>query len=468
MVNLKKACHERTHSTTLKVRPEFVEGQSRRVFIRTFGCQMNDRDSEIIYGMLIEKGYEPARSMNDADVILFNTCSVRKHAEDRVWGKVGMLKDIKKERFGLILGIVGCMAQNYKEKILKELPWVDFVCGPQNIYDIPELIEKARLMGRRCVAVDKGVRPIDGPQPSYRIDSLKTYVSISEGCSNYCFYCIVPYVRGREVSRPRDDIIKEVKDLVKRGFKEVTLLGQNVNSYGNDLADGVSFVRLLEDLDKTGIERIRFITSHPKDVTDDLFKAMRDFGSVCEHLHLPLQSGSDRILELMRRGYAREDFFKLVEKLRRYVPQSAITTDIIVGFPGETDDDFNQTVRLMKEVEFDNGFIFKYSPRPPAKSSELEDDVPKKVKEERNRFLLELQAEISLKKNNGLVGTEVEILVDGRSRKDAKRLSGRTRTDKVVVFEGDRSFIGKLAKVAIDQATTYTLMGECVYWIDGG
>lgn len=433
-----------------------------KVYLRTFGCQMNSRDSEIIYGMLIEKGYERARSMNEADVILFNTCSVRQHAEDRVYGKVGMLKDIKKDKPGVVLGIVGCMAQSHKEKILEELSHVDFICGPKNIYDIPDLVEKSMILGRRSQAVDKEVRPIDGPKTSYREETLKAYVSIGEGCNNYCSYCIVPFVRGEEVSRPKDDIVKEIKDLVKRGFKEVTLLGQNVNSYGSDLGEERGFVKLLEELDKTGIKRLRFMTSHPKDANEDLFRAMGELGSVCEHLHLPLQSGSDRVLDLMNRGYTSSDYLKQVEELRKYVPDSAITTDIIVGFPGEEDEDFRQTVRLMEEIEFDSAFIFKYSPRPPAKSSELEDDVPKKVKEERNQTLLKLQQELSLKKSQQLIETEVEILVDGYDKKGQKRSIGRTRTDKTVILEEGNKDIGQLVKVKIHQVSPHTLFGKAL------
>ena len=435
---------------------------------------MNERDTEMIYSMLIERGYCVAGSMEEADVVLFNTCSVRKHAEDKVWSNVGMLKEAPR-RFlrnlsaegnhpkDRIIGVIGCMAQNYKEKIFERLPQVNLVCGTGNIYEIGDFIDRLTEAERdRILAVDKEQRPesLDGKCSTYRKSALKAYVSIMEGCDNFCSYCIVPYVRGRERSRELDNILTEVRMLVDRGFKEVTLLGQNVNSYCGYRGQKTDFVKLLEKIDKIeGIERIRFTTSHPKDVGEDSFRAMRDLPHLCEHLHLPLQSGSDRILKLMHRGYRALDYFRLIERFRKVLPESSITTDIIVGFPQETREDFEKTRKALEKIEFDSAFIFKYSPRPPAASSKLKDSVSRGEKEERNQILLELQDRISRAKNQRLVGGVEEALVEGRSKKASSQLIGRTRTNKITVFEGRKTLVGKLVKVKIERVTPHTLIG---------
>ncbi|NQT46817.1 MAG: tRNA (N6-isopentenyl adenosine(37)-C2)-methylthiotransferase MiaB, partial [Candidatus Omnitrophica bacterium] len=411
-----------------------------------------------------------AKAVNDADVILFNTCSVRRHAEGRVEGQLNQIKDIKTKRFGIVIGLVGCMAQNYKDGLLKQFPHLDFVAGPRNIYDIPDVIDKAMIMGKRDVAVDKEARPPSGDTGDYREDSIKAFVSIGEGCNNYCSYCIVPHVRGREASRQPKDIVAEVKKLINGGVKEITLLGQNVNSYGKETGTETNFVNLLQALDKTGIERIRFMTSHPKDATPELFDAMKDLKSVCEHLHLPLQSGSDKILQMMNRGYASGDYLRLVDELRSRIPDCAITTDLIVGFPTETDEDFEQTANLMQQIKFDKAFIFKYSPRPPAKSSELKDDVPMAVKERRNLSLLELQDEMAISKNRELIGKEVEVFAEYKAKKPPKGLEGgigialvgRARTGSGVIFNGKESLIGKTVKVVVKDVSSYTLIGDLV------
>ena len=380
------------------------------VYIRTFGCQMNMRDSEIILGMLQKQGYKQARQIEEADVILFNTCSVRQHAEERVWGQVGMLNHAKRK----IIGLIGCMAQNYQDEILRRLPHVDFVCGPANIYDIPDLLEKVARENVQLLAVDRIKRPLY-TDCSFRTNNLKAYVSIMYGCNNFCSYCIVPYVRGRERSRPLRHILDEVKDLAGRKLKEIILLGQNVNSYGKDLRGKINFVKLLEKLDKIkSIERIRFVTSHPKDASKELFQAMRDLPKVCEHLHLPLQSGCDKILKLMNRKYTLGNYLKLIDYLRNLIPDCSITTDIIVGFPGESEADFEKTSQAMKKIQFDKAFIFKYSPRPKTKAAELKDDVPLEVKKQRNQALLRLQEEISLKRNREPLGASLDILAENK------------------------------------------------------
>lgn len=426
---------------------------------------MNIRDSEFVAGLLIDKGFTLVDSMDNADVILFNSCSVRKHAEDRLISNISDLKLTKKKNPGLIIGLMGCTAQSYKGNILEKLPILDFSCGPGNESDIPAVIEDIMENGCQVVATDKINDKRPEIFPEYRQDRFKGYVSIGEGCNNFCSYCIVPYVRGRERSRDAKDIIKEAKDLSQRGFKEIMLLGQNVNSYKGSKVkgQGSSFVWLLEELNKiNGIERIRFMTSHPKDASTELFKAMRDLDKVCEHLHLPLQSGSDKILKLMNRGYTAKKYLKLADEYKKYVPEGSITTDIIVGFPGEAKKDFADTVNMMKKVEFDGAYMFKYSPRPPAKSSKLKDSVGSEEKEKRLTAILKLQGEISYKKNRSIVGKITEILVDGMHKNDADVVTGRSRINKVVVCGGSRDMIGRLINVKIESATPHALKGRVV------
>jgi tRNA-2-methylthio-N6-dimethylallyladenosine synthase len=442
---------------------------------------MNFRDSEVVTGLLLDSGFTLAGSVEDADVALFNSCSVRKHAEDRLISNISDLNILKKKRPGLVIGLIGCTAQNYKKDILEKLPILDIVCGPGNESDLPAMIRDVLKDRGQLVAVDK----VDDKRPEifprYRSDRFRAYVSISEGCNNYCSYCIVPYVRGRERSREARDIIREVKDLAERGFREITLLGQNVNSY-RGLADSVEriayskklsairyplsaktsdFIQLLEQLNAIkGIERIRFMTSHPKDASSALFEAMRDLDKVCEHLHLPLQSGSDRVLKAMNRKYTAKKYLGLIDEYKKIVPGGSITTDIIVGFPSETAADFNKTVGLMKKILFDAAFMFKYSPRPPAKSSQMKDDVPGEVKQRRLEAILNLQCNISLKKNNEMIDKTTEVLVDAMNPKSPKFLTGRTRSNKVTVFKGDKRLIGRLANVKIDSASPHALKGK--------
>ena len=452
---------------------------------------MNFRDSEEIAGIFMQKGWALASSPEEADVAIFNTCSVRKHAEDRAISNIGELKALKKKRPGLVIGVVGCMAKAQGEKIIKTLPIVDFIVGPANIYDIPTTVESI-LVNRRdaVIAIDKEARPYVG-NIAYHTKGVSALVTIMEGCNNFCSYCIVPYVRGREVSRPAESIIDEIKALADSGYKEVTLLGQNVNSYRSKFqrvtADGAlglvarsnrdevlgrqdppdfSFSRLLERINEiNGIERIRFLTSHPKDAGEDLFKAMRDLPKVCEHLHLPLQSGSDRILKSMNRGYTAAEYLKKVEMLRKHVPDCAITTDVIVGYPGESDEDFMMTKKLMEDVEFNSAFIFKYSPRPPAKASGLEDDVPKGVKEERNQVLLKLRDKISGLKDKEFIGGQAEVLVENICRKEKHKVTGRNRQNIKVVTVGTSDLIGKLKTVMVESVLAHTLVGAAVLFI---
>lgn len=427
------------------------------VYIKTFGCQMNFRDSEFVIGLLIDEGFAIADSIGTADVVIFNSCSVRKHAEDRLFSNIGDLGKLKKKKPGLVIGLMGCTAQSYGAAALERAPLIDFVCGTGNESEIGRIIRSVAADRCRIVAVDKVNAKKPEIFPRYRAAPFKAFVSIGEGCDNFCSYCIVPYVRGRERSREAADIIREVNDLAGQGFKEVTLLGQNVNSYGP--AQG-GFVKLLEGIERIdGIERVRFMTSHPKDASPELFKAMRDLGKVCEHLHLPLQSGSNRILKLMNRKYTAGHYEKLIEDYRKILPGGAITTDIIAGFPSEADKDFKDTLKLMKKIGFDSAFTFKYSPRPPAKSCKLKDSVSENVKEERLKAIMDVQCEVSLARNSLLAGKTVEILVDGRG-KDTDKITGRTRTNKVAVFDGSSRLIGKTVNVKIISATAFALKGR--------
>ncbi len=453
----------------------------KKVHIRTFGCQMNVYDSELISGILAGKGYEPTSDEEDADVFLFVTCSVRKHAEERVWGKGGVLREWKTKRPGRLIGILGCMAQNYGAEIFRRLPHVDVVCGTGHLDEIDRLLERARAGEKKILATGK---PERGPMTEARenriaylercLRPVTAFVTIMEGCSNACSYCVVPFLRGEERSRPSGEICDEIRGLAAAGVKEVTLLGQNVNSYGRGRENELDFIDLLRRIDRLGIlKRLRFTTSHPKDAVAGLFQAMVELGSVCEHLHLPVQSGSAHVLDLMNRGYGPLDYMVQVNKFRAVVPGAAITTDVIVGHPGESEADFIQTVELMKEVRFDQAFIFKYSPRPGTASSRLADDVPGETKARRLQILLDLQKEISLDVNRRLEGGETEVLVEQATGKkiigggrevplpaSTVCLEGRTRTNKSVLFAGEKKLVGKLVRVRVNRSTPHALIGE--------
>lgn len=423
---------------------------------------MNFRDSEIITGVLAGKGYEFTDNEDEAGVVLFNTCSVRQHAEDRVTGNLHKLASRRKKDPDFRIGVVGCMAERHKEMLLKEYPMVDIICGPGNIYDIPELIEKS-IAGERSAALGGKRKSAKGDSAGHTKGELSAFVNIMYGCDNFCSYCIVPHVRGREVSRTKRDILEEIWALADRGCKEVTLLGQNVNSYGKRLNSDTTFPDILEAANKVrGIERIRFVTSHPKDAGMPLFRAMRDLGKVCESLHLPLQSGSDKILDLMNRKYKYEDYLKKVESYRKTVPEGGLSTDIIVGFPSEKERDYEATRKAVEEIGYNAAFIFKYSPRPPAMSACLADDVPEEEKKRRNTELLALQRSISLKKNKEFIGRTVEVLVEGKSRMSGEEMMGRTRSNVTCVFPGGEDLIGKIVNVQVTGASPNTFKGEVV------
>lgn len=486
--------------------------QGKRLYLVTYGCQMNERDSEEVLGMLTGQGYQIAEQPETADVILLNTCSVREHAETRAYGKMGELSELKRENPNLVLGIIGCMAKLHQEAIFKRLPSVDLIAGPAELYDLPYLLAEIeekrqriaysvqRIADRRSkeddalyaeryplsakvMAVGRQFRPLDArPNGDYRKGGVRAFVTIMEGCDKACTYCIVPKTRGQEISRPAEEIIGEINHLVDAGYQEVTLLGQNVNSYGKRFPDGSGYqgplkrLRLLEEypetlLDfpqllrlidrRTNVRRVRFTTSHPFDAHERLFEAMRDCHSACESLHLPVQSGSNKILRAMRRGYTVEAYLKKIECLRVYVPEISLSTDIIVGFPGETDEDFEATLRLMREVRYDNAYIFKYSPRPGTDAASRDDDVPREVKEARNQALLTLQGEIAEERLRGFEGRVVEILVEGPG-KIAGQWFGRTRGNQGVIVEGPDNLMGCRVDVRISRARAHTLFAEWV------
>jgi tRNA-2-methylthio-N6-dimethylallyladenosine synthase len=445
------------------------------VYIKTYGCQMNERDSEQVSKMLVERGYRMVEAEGEADVILLNTCSVRDMAEQKAIGKMGMLRKLRKTRPHLVLGYLGCMAQARGESLLQASPHVDLVVGTQKFHRVADYVHDL-LQSRQHELIDDVRRPIvdteeePGSQSTIREQELETgqvtaFVSIMQGCNMHCAFCIVPQTRGSERGRPIAEIVTEVRSLAERGVKEVTLLGQIVNLYGRHefpKVDGKSpFVQLLEAVCAVdGIERVRFTSPHPIGYRDDLIEAFSRLPKLVEHVHLPLQSGSDRILKIMRRGYTAEKFQKLAERIRAARPGMAITSDIIVGFPGETDEDFQKTRDLCEAVSFDNAFVFRYSPRQNTPAASMEAQISEELKETRNQELLEVVNRHVAAKLDALVGTEVEILCEGASRHNSERLTGRTRTNKIVVFEGAPRHIGQIFPVKITRASGSTLYGD--------
>lgn len=434
-----------------------------RIFtIITYGCQMNRHDSEIMRALMEDRGYQWTEDPGEAGVIILNTCSVREHAEKRVLGLLGNLKQRARLKPGMIIAIGGCMAENRetREYILKKVPHVKVIFGTRSYHHLPELIDQARRENTPQVLTGDGDRQLPGILPACHENSFQAYVTIMYGCNNFCSYCIVPYTRGREQSRPVEEIYREITALVERGYLEVTLLGQNVNSYGKDLGDGSSFAGLLRKLDQIpGLSRIRYMTSHPRDFTDELIETIARSDKVCEHFHLPLQAGSDRILKLMNRGYTAERYLKLVEKIRRAVPGAAITTDLIVGFPGESEDDFLATLEMIERVRFDAAYTFIFSPRKGTPAATMPDQLPVEVAKERLNRLIRVQNRISLELNREQIGQTKEVLVEGRSKTNPDRWSGRTRTNKIVVFEATGELEGKPVQVTITDAHTFTLYG---------
>ena len=437
----------------------------KKYFILTYGCQMNERDTETIAGLLEKSGYVEAGRIDDADLIVFNTCSVRVSAENKVYGKLGEVNRLKKEKPGLLVGFGGCMAQLEESRTrVMDSGVVDFLFGTHNLHELPRLIEQAEAgVDKPVIDVWADAGDIVEGLPAKRARGISAFVNIMFGCNNFCSYCIVPFTRGRERSRRPSDIVQEVEDLARRRIKEVTLLGQNVNSYGRGLKPEVDFAALLELVNRVpGIERIRFTTSHPRDVSERLLQTIARCDKVCEHIHAPLQAGSNRILRAMNRGYTREYYLDLVGKMRQIIPGVAVTTDLIVGFPGESESDFEDTLDMVEKVRFDAAFTFMYSPRPGTRAAQFSEQVPLEVKKQRLLRLNEIQYRIALEANRRWEGEVVEVLVEGPSKTNPKRLTGRTRTNRIVVFEGRPELAGQLVNVRVREAKTFTLIGEMV------
>ncbi|NLM11388.1 MAG: tRNA (N6-isopentenyl adenosine(37)-C2)-methylthiotransferase MiaB [Clostridiaceae bacterium] len=441
-----------------------IEGRQPTYEVRVFGCQMNELESEQLSGMLDAMGYTKAAPGEPADVIVFDTCCVRENAEEKIYGHLGLLKPAPGDKKSIV-AITGCMMQqpHVVEKIKKSYHHVGIVFGTHNLYTFPELLYKHLTQKKRIFDVWDSEGQIVEGTPITRAEKVKAWVHIMQGCNNFCSYCIVPYVRGRERSRKKEDIISEVKRLAGTGYKEITLLGQNVNSYGNDLGRKDAFADLLYALNEIdGIKRIRFTTSHPKDLSDSLITAMKELPKLCEHLHLPFQSGSTRILKEMNRKYTKEQYLELIDRVREAVPGISFTTDIIVGFPGETEADFSDTLDVVRKVRFDQAFTFLYSKRTGTKAAEFENQVPEDVKKERFQRLIEVQNSIGAEINKTYEGKTVEVLVEGKSRNNDAMYTGRTRNYKLVNFTSSEDVTGKLVQVKIVKAWPFWLEGMVV------
>lgn len=437
--------------------------QSKFFFLITYGCQMNENDSERLAGQLKAMGYSKTEVMEDADLILVNTCCVRESAENKIFGKIGDLKRLKTENPDLIIGIAGCMAQKDGDALFERAPHVDFVMGTNQVHELAKVIEEVQTSNGKVTAMAAGDQEMPNEVPTERNGSISTWVPIMYGCNNFCTYCIVPYVRGRERSRPLADIIKEIEKVVSEGFKEVTLLGQNVNSYGKDSKEA-DFADLLAAVDQVpGIERVRYMTSHPRDLSDKAIEVIKNSKHICEHFHLPVQYGSDKVLKAMNRGYTTAYYRELVRKIRENVPDASISTDLIVGFPGETKEDFEEMLAFLKEIRYDVAYTFLYSKRSGTPAATMEDQVPMEVKKERLQQLMDVQNQISLEINQKLEGQVLEVMVEGPSRTDETVLSGRTRTNKIVLWkkEGTED-VGQLLNIKITHAQTWVLKGELV------
>lgn len=428
----------------------------------TYGCQMNAHDSEKLAGLLREMGMTEAPTREEADLVLFNTCCVRDNAERRALGNVTWLKELKRDKPELLIGVCGCMIQQpgMAEKILKQYKFIDLAFGTANLHRLPQLLYEELTTHRRVVEVDQGEDVIAEGLPVKRLRPDHAYITIMYGCDNFCSYCIVPYVRGRERSRDMDAIVREAEELYRGGVKEIMLLGQNVNSYGKGLPGEPTFAQLLRRLDAIGIPRIRFMTSHPKDLSDELIAAMGECKHVCPQFHLPVQSGSDEILKAMNRHYDRASYLDKVEKLRRAVPGIGLTTDIIVGFPGETEAQFEDTLSLVRQVGYDSAFTFIYSPRPGTKAAKMTDQVPADVAQARLERLLKAQEAAQAEAQKRFVGIEEEVLVESLSRRSDKAVSGKGLHGVSVTFPGTEADIGQIVRVRITECANNTLRGE--------
>ncbi|MBP1949201.1 tRNA (N6-isopentenyl adenosine(37)-C2)-methylthiotransferase MiaB [Virgibacillus litoralis] len=440
-------------------------GEGKKFMIRTYGCQMNEHDTEVMAGILTEMGYESTSDTKEADIILLNTCAIRENAENKVFGEIGHLKPLKLENPDLILGVCGCMSQEESvvNRILKKHPQIDLIFGTHNIHRIPHLVKEAMFGKEKIVEVWSKEGDIIENLPKARKGNIKAWVNIMYGCDKFCTYCIVPMTRGKERSRKPEDIIQEVRHLAAQGYKEVTLLGQNVNAYGKDLEElSYGLGDLMNDIHKIDIPRVRFTTSHPRDFDDRLIEVLAQGGNLLDHIHLPVQSGSSEVLKKMNRKYTREEYLELVRKIREAMPNATLTTDIIVGFPNETEEQFEETMTLVEEVGFEAAYTFIYSPRDGTPAARKTDDVPEEVKKQRLYRLNDLVNKQSAESMKTYDNKIVKVLVDGESKKNPDILAGYTERNKLVNFQGPKSAIGKIVEVEITESKTWSLNGIMV------
>ena len=439
-------------------------GLNKKYYIKTYGCQMNEHDTENIKAILEDMSFEETLEMNDADLILLNTCAIRENAHNKVFGMIGRIKNLKEQKPNIIVGLCGCMAQEevVVDEILKKHNWLDIVFGTHNIYNLPNILATSLQKKKLEVDVLSCEGDIVENIPVKRDSKYKAWVNIMYGCDKFCTYCIVPYTRGKQRSRLPEHIITEVKQLVSDGYKEVTLLGQNVNAYGKDLNIDYKMENLLEDVAKTGIERVRFVTSHPWDFTDNMIETIKEYKNIMPYIHLPLQSGSSKILKLMGRRYTKESYLELYHKIKDALPYSSITTDIIVGFPGETEEDFRETLEVVNECQFDSAYTFIFSPRVGTPAAKMEDNITLDEKNERLQRLNTLINEYSKKANDKYLNKVVPVLIEGYSEKDSNKLMGYTDTMKLVNISGNEDNIGKIVNVQIKEIKTWSMDGEIV------
>lgn len=438
--------------------------QNKYLYIQTFGCQMNVHDSEQMAALLADTGYKTTDNVKLADLILLNTCSIREKAAQKVYSELGRIGLLKEKNPELIIGVGGCLAQHLGSKFHKRVRHLDFVFGTHNIHRLPEMVAAVKRKREKITQIDfyDSLNSVGIYAPPAN-GALSAFVTIMQGCNNFCAYCVVPYLRGPEMSRPPGEIIEEIKKLTGHGVKEVTLLGQNVNSYGKNLEKSLNFAALIRKISKIyGIERIRFTTSHPRDLSEELINCFAEEKKLCEHIHLPVQSGSNRILALMNRGYSVEDYMKKVDRLRLVCPQISITSDLIVGFPGETENDYQETIDMMEKIRFDSTFSFKYSTRKGTAAEKLEGKITESEKQRRLKSLQDLQNEHTQEVNTRLEGSRQKLLVEGRSKNSENDLMGRTSSWKIVNFKGDQKLIGKFVDVKITKSYLHSLRGKLI------
>ncbi|MGM9954895.1 MAG: tRNA (N6-isopentenyl adenosine(37)-C2)-methylthiotransferase MiaB [Peribacillus sp.] len=440
-------------------------GEGKKFLIRTYGCQMNEHDTEVMAGIFTALGYQPTTTVDDANVILLNTCAIRENAENKVFGELGHLKSLKLEKPDLLLGVCGCMSQEESvvKRILEKHHFVDMIFGTHNIHRLPQILNEAYLSKEMVIEVWSKEGDVIENLPKVRKGKTKAWVNIMYGCDKFCTYCIVPFTRGKERSRRPEDIIQEVRHLAAQGYKEVTLLGQNVNAYGKDFTDmEYRLGDLMDEIRKIDIPRIRFTTSHPRDFDDHLIEVLAKGGNLVDHIHLPVQSGSTETLKIMARKYTREQYLELVRKIREAIPSASLTTDIIVGYPNETEEHFEETMSLYREVGFDAAYTYIYSPREGTPAAKMQDNVPMEVKKERLQRLNALVNETCALKMKEYNGQIVEVLVEGESKKNPDVLAGYTTKNKLVNFKGPKSAIGQIVKVKITDTKTWSLNGDMV------